>query len=227
MIALFAGLLQAQEINKKSAVEHENQVKIGFSNQIDLIFFGYYDEYYYDDYYPHSDGGLNFHVFLAYEHLWQFPKRIAFGLEPKIGASIRNGWSSGFVGLNTKFYWANTDIWRMGILLYGGYSYANREISVEVPMDGGNYYQRKDLTMHFNSYSFDIGLIPFQFRLKNVPLTIEAVFALGGLTFFNGRSETYNDIYGPNNRVIDNYAFPYIFKGEFKLGFVIPSGKDK
>jgi hypothetical protein len=89
-------------------------------------------------------------------------------------------------------------------------------------MDGGNYYQRKDLRMHFHSYSFDVGFIPFQFRFRNAPITLETVFALGGFTVLNGRSESYESAYGQDNLLIDNYSFPYFLKGEVKIGFVLP-----
>ncbi len=226
IIALFAsGFIFSQESNTEPVVKHEDQIKLGFSNQIDVVFHNRYDTYYYYDDYYYNDPGVNLQLFLAYEHIWEFPNKVAFALEPKIGSSIRQNNTNGFAGLNTKFYWINTPVWRMGLSVYGGYGYSSRNITVNIPMDGGNYYQKKELNMHFHSFSFDVGLIPFQFRFKKVPITLEAIFALGGLTTINGRSEKYEDVYGPNSLIIDNYTFPYFLKGEFKIGFVFPQKK--
>lgn len=202
-------------------VLHENQIKAGISSHINVFIYDHYDGYYYD--YPGNHEPIaTLQLFLAYEHIWQFPKSIAFALEPKAGLALGKNNANGFAGLNTKFYWANKKIWRMGIAVYGGYGYAKREVSIDVPMEGGDYYQIKELDMHFHSFSFDIGLIPFQFRFQGAPLTVEAVFALGGFSVINGRSEPYTDGYNNERTIIDNYALPYILKGELKIGFVLP-----
>ena len=213
--------ISAQETASESKVVHVNQIKVGFSNQIDVMFQDRYFDYYSDEYY-YNDPGVNFQLFLAYEHIWEFPNKVAFALEPKIGTSIRQKGNNGFIGLNTKVYWANTDVWRMGMAIYSGYGYTSRDFSIDVPMGGGNYYQKKDLRMHFHSYSFDIGFIPFQFRFRNAPITIETIFALGGFTIINGRSDEYDDAYGSNSLILDNSSFPYFLKGEVKIGFVFP-----
>ena len=97
-ILLFScGSLLSQESSKSPGVKHENHLKIGFSNQIDLFFNTYYDSYYYNDYY-YRDGGVNFQLFLAYEHVWAFANSTAIGLEPKIGAAFRPYNTDGFVG---------------------------------------------------------------------------------------------------------------------------------
>ena len=147
--------------------KHVNMIKVGASFQGDVMF--NQKEYYYDYFdqnrnYYHE--GLNTKVFLGYEHIWEY-SRMAIGLEPIAGISLYEKASAAFIGSNAKLYWAGTDVWRMGIAIFAGYTYANKETSISVPMDGGNYYQRMDITMHYHLFSTNISIIPFQFRPKN------------------------------------------------------------
>ena len=213
----------AQTSEKKPKTTHVNQIKIGFSNQVNIIFSSRYDyglDYTYAENYRYE--GLDFQPYIAYEHIWDFPNKTAVALEPKIGLSIKENILNGFTGLNSKFYWANTDVWRMGIALYTGYGYANTDVTMNIPMDGGQYYQRKEVNMQIHSYSFDIGIIPFQFRFKNIPLTVETQFAMLGATILRGHTEPYDTGSSSNNVYIDNYSFTYALKGEVKIGFVFP-----
>ena len=223
ILLVFSSNLFAQTQDEAPKTTHINQIKIGFSNQINVFFFSRYD-YYYD--YGYSQNyryeGLDFQPYIAYEHIWEFSNKTAVALEPKIGLSIKDNLRNGFTGLNSKFYWINKDVWRMGMALYTGYSYTNTKVSLNIPMDGGNYYQRKEVQMHFHSFSFDVGIIPFQFRFKNIPLTIETQFAILGATFLRGHTQSYDNGTVPNNTFNDNYAFSYFLKGEVKIGFELP-----
>lgn len=223
LLLFLYGVVHTQEVEQAPRVTHENQIKIGFSNQIDFVLHGYDDYYYGNDYY--QEGGINTQLFLAYEHVWEFSNNTAIGLEPRIGASFKRYVNHGIAGLNTKFYWVNHKVWRMGIALYGGYGYLNRNVEVSVPMEGGNYYQVKDIRVHLHSFSFDIGLIPFQFRFENVPIVIESIISLGGFTSIRTKSERYDDYNYQDNYLNEFYTFPYFLKAEFKIGFVFPNGK--
>jgi hypothetical protein len=143
-------------------------------------------------------------------------------LEPRIGASFKRYINNGMAGLNTKFYWVNHKVWRMGIALYGGYGYLNRNVEVSVPMDGGNYYQLKNIRVHLHSFSFDVGLIPFQFRFERVPIVLESIFSLGGFTSVRSKSERHDDYNYQGIYFHDQYSFPYFLKAEFKIGINIP-----
>jgi len=224
---IFLGILfstNAQDTVKAPVkkAKHFNLVKVGASFQGDVMFNNRYD---YEDYYGQHKSyyheGLNTKVFLGYEHIWEY-SRIAIGLEPIAGISIYEKASAAFIGNNAKLYWANTDVWRMGIAIFMGYTYANNETSISVPMDGGNYYQRIDITMHYHLFSTNISIIPFQFRPKNTPLIIEGQFALFGINVLTERSQSYQSASDEKERFYERYVNPYAFKAELKIGFVLP-----
>lgn len=225
LLVIVSSSMPAQEAEKESRVINVNQIKIGFASQIDVDVNKQYDVYYdgYNYGYYNDKGGMNLQPFIAYEHIWEFSSHVAIALEPRIGFSIKEKIVNGFAGLDTKFYWANNDFWRMGIAFYGGYGYANENITIAVPMEGGQYFQKKDLKMHFHRYSFEFGIIPFQFKLKNIPVTIESQFAIFGFSRVYGKSDKYNDGNVPDNHYSGNSFIPYFLKGELKIGYVFPS----
>jgi hypothetical protein len=210
------------------AVTNYNQVKIGSSIQANINLYGYdyeyYDGYggyyyYYNDEYIYKTGP-NTHLFLAYEHLWQFNhSSIAVGIEPQIGFSFYEYITTGYTGVNLKFYWLSKPNFRMGMATYFGNTYANKERKVAVPMDGGAYYQNKEVTTHYNQFSLDISLIPFQFRVKGAPITIESQFALFGFNATRIKSERYDNGYDDDYYRDKIRGSIYALKFELKIGY--------
>lgn len=215
-----------EETTEVKAVENFNLVKIGGSIQANISFWGYdyeyYDGYgyhYYDDYYIYETGP-NSHLFLAYEHIWQFNNSsTAVGVEPQIGFSFYKYLTTGYTGVNLKFYWLSKPYFRMGMATYFGYTYANKDRTVAVPMEGGAYYQNKEITTHYNQFSGDISLIPFQVRVKGAPITIESQFALFGFNATKIRSERYDNGYDDDYFLDDTRGSIYALKFELKIGY--------
>ena len=143
----------AQETNEpgKASVKNYNLIKIGSSAQIDVYYFGGRDyAYYYDGYeYYYYPDGPNAMLYLAYEHIWEFPNKLAVALEPKIGISFREYANHFMIGNDTKFYWANKDFWRMGMAFSTDYILGSRDTYRYIQMDNGNYYQMKQITMYY------------------------------------------------------------------------------
>lgn len=230
ILASFIITLNAQDAEKQSdkKAKQFNLIKIGSAAQLDIIPTRYdYDYRYYDDYYGYpSDNyyfeGGNYMLYLGYEHIWEYKNKTAIALEPIAGVSFHENSTHVFIGNNTKFYWANRDFWRMGIAIYTGYGYASHETTRVVSRDGGNYHQSIDLAMHYSLFSANISLIPFQFRIKNSPIVIESQFAMGGLSVLVERSEKYYIDEYNETQIKNSRAFPYLFKGELKIGFVLP-----
>lgn len=216
----------------ESSVKQFNMVKIGGSAQVNINFgsrYDYYDSYYYGSSYYYDDiiyeTGGNEHLFLAYEHVWDFTKKsLALGIEPQIGFSFYNNnnnrtLTTGYTGVRLKFYWLSKPYFRMGIATYFGYTYANKENTIAVPMAGGMYYQNRQLTTHYSQFSGDISLIPFQFRIKGSPISIESQFALFGLNVTRLKSEKYNNGYEENYSYDDVIPSIFALKFELKIGF--------
>lgn len=209
--------------------KHYNLIKIGSSIQADIIP-GYYDynyDYYGGGYYNYRDAdyyfeGYNAKVYVAYEHIWEYQNKSALAIEPMAGASFRENSTHAFIGNNVKFYWANRDIWRMGIALYTGYSYANHTTTIPVRKNNGSYYQMTDVKMHYHLFSTNVSIIPFQFRFRNVPLIIESQIGMIGVSILTERSEIYQTSDNEEQRISGTNAFPYLFKTELKIGFVLP-----
>lgn len=221
IVAVFNVQSQDTTDQIKQSVKHFNQVKIGSSVQVDVYYFGgHYDEsYYYGyDYYYYPDGPNAF-LYIAYEHIFEFPNKVAIGIEPKAGISFREFANHAAIGNDFKFYWTNKEIWRMGIALSTDYILGYRDSYVTVPMDNGNYYQRKQVKMYYHNLSFDIAIIPFQFKLRKVPIIIESQFSLTGLSVLMERSENYTDSDGNKTHTYDAAVYPYFVKGELKIGY--------
>lgn len=222
----FLSVAAQTETDTNKAVSNFNLVKIGSSIQANISFWGYdyvyydgFDSYYYDDNYIMLDGP-NTHLFLAYEHIWQFNKSsVAVGIEPQLGISFYEYLTTGYTGVNMKFYWLSKPYFRMGMATYFGYAYASKDRKVAVPMDGGAYYQNKDITMLYNQFSGDISLIPFQFKAKSIPITIESQFALFGFNATRVRSEKYNNGYENDYFLDDVRGSIYALKFELKIGY--------
>lgn len=220
-------LANAQEKEKKEPqkVKNFNLIKIGSSIQGDVYFgHNYYDIYYgdYYNYYDQYNDGYTATTFVAYEHIWEFPNKIALALEPKTGVSFRKYSTNFFIGNDLKFYWANLDIWRMGIALSSDYYYGSNKRQVVVSMDNGHYQQRVESTMNSHFLNFDIAIIPFQFRLKNIPLVFEMQFSTIGLGVYINKTETDVLPDGSTRTFSGSEVYPYFFKTEFKIGFVLP-----
>ena len=222
-------VLAQDDTNETSSIKQYNVLKIGASAQVNINFgnYGYYDSYYYGGYYYDdfiSESGGNEHIFLAYEHVWDFTEsRTAIGIEPQIGVSIYNHYNrkltTGYGGVNLRFYWLSKPNFRMGMATYFGYTYANGENTVSVPMAGGAYYQNRQVTTHYSQFSGDISLIPFQFRLKGAPVTIGSQFALFGLNVTRISSDRYNTGYNDDYSYRDVVAGIYALKFELKIGY--------
>lgn len=228
LLTAFTTSIFAQDASMENAqkAKQYNLVKIGSSAQINIIPYYYeYDIYYdYGDYNNRNyyyEGG-NVTLYAGYEHIWEYKNKTALALEPIVGASFYENSTHAFIGNNTKFYWANREFWRMGIAIYTGFSYANHETTRVVSRDGGNYYQSIDIDMHYSLFSTNISLIPFQFRIKNSPVVIESQFAMGGLSILVERSQKYYVNEYDESQIKNVTAFPYLFKGELKIGFVLP-----
>lgn len=221
--------VSAQELTPEPrTVTNYNLIKMGSSIQANFVLFGrdyyYYDDfgnyygYYYNDYL--SETGPNTHVFLAYEHIWQFSRtNTAVAIEPQLGVSIFKYVTAAYTGANMKFFWVNKPNWRMGMATFFGYTYATRENTVAVPMDGGMYYQNQQVTSRYHQFSTDIALIPFQFRLNNIPIIIESQFAFFGLNVTSRRTENFDkssDYYYDGNNTIGSI---YSTKFELKIGY--------
>jgi len=211
---------------KESKTTQTNLIKIGGSVQGDL-YFGFND-YYYDDYYYHDyadkkyPNGYDVATFAAYEHIWQFQSNIAVSLEPKAGFSMRSNSNSLFLGNDVKFYWANRKNWRMGIALSTDYYYSNYKSGRVISKGDGNYAQWMDLNMSTHFLNIDFSIIPFQFRLSQVPLVFELQFSMFGMGIYFERSELYDLPDGSRDRFNDRSFVPYLFKTEFKIGYVLP-----
>lgn len=226
LLGLAFTLVNAQtDTTKVKTVEGFNLVKIGASIQANISFWGYDYEYYggyhyyYDDNYIY-ESGPNTHLFLAYEHIWQFNNSsTAIGIEPQIGFSFYEYITTGYTGVNLKFYWLSKPFFRMGMATYFGYTYASKDRKVAIPMDGGAYYQNKDVTTHYNQFSGDIALIPFQIRVKNSPITIESQFSLFGFNATRIKSERYDNGYNNDYYLNDTKGSIYALKFELKIGY--------
>jgi hypothetical protein len=211
---------------KESKTTHTNLIKIGGSLQGD-VYFGfndyYYDDFYYIDYmdkkYP---SGFDAATFVAFEHIWQFPSNIAVSLEPKAGFSMRSNSNSLFLGNDIKLYWANRKNWRMGIALSTDYYYSKYNSGRVVSKGDGNYAQWTDLKLSAHYLNIDFSIVPFQFRLSQVPLIFELQFSMFGIGIYFERSELYDLPDGSRDRFNDRTFIPYLFKTEFKIGYVLP-----
>ena len=220
----FTMLSQESDSLEEKKVKHYNLIKIGSSFQVDVYYFGYYEyDYYYDGYdrYYYPDGP-NAMLYLGYEHIWEFENKTAFALEPKVGISFREHANHGMLGNDAKFYWTNKEIWRMGIAISTDYIFGSNETTITVPMDNGNYYERRKINMYYHNLSIDIGIIPFQFRLRNVPIVIESQFSLTGFSILMERSQNYTGPDGNKMHTFDSSVYPYFLKGELKIGYVFP-----
>jgi len=175
--------LQSQEPTSDpvmKGIQTSHQIKVGASLQYEWSGWYYYEydyDYYYEYSYDYSSNlsyydGPNTQLFLAYEHIWTFPTNMGVSIEPKLGLAFREYLTSGFVGANWKFYWVDRGSWRMGIYLYTGYEYLQGGRSIYVNMQEGMYRQLIDITMHQNIFSFDLGLVPFQFTPDNTPVSL-------------------------------------------------------
>lgn len=213
------------ENENESQVKQFNLIKIGSSIQAEPFsdrYYGYdyYNSYYYESYY--YDNGPITQVYATYEHIWQFKSNVAVSIEPRIGASFWNSNVGFMVGNEIKFYWANTEFWRMGVAAYTGYTYSNRDSYRWVSMDDGAYQQKVPVTMNFHSISFGPAFIPFQFRIKNSPIIIENMITLMGINVISEVTNAYPESGGEYDRYSSREVYPYFLKFELKVGFVFP-----
>lgn len=228
LILLIVPFTNAQETDeaKPKKVKHYNLVKVGGSIQGDVYIghnYDYYDSYYYyDNDYMQNPDGYNAVTFVAYEHIWEFPNKMALSIEPKTGVSLRKYSTNFFIGNDLKYYWVNKDIWRMGIALSADYYYGKSDHDVVLRMDDGHYYQRVNTQMNNHFLNFDLSLIPFQFRLKNAPVVFELQFAMIGVGVYFTKTEPIDYPDGSSVTFSGSRAYPYLFKTEFKIGFVLP-----
>jgi len=216
---------QVKEKKETQKVRHYNLIKVGSSIQGDVYFGRNYYDYYYDDYYYYYDqyaDGYTATTFIAYEHIWEFPNKIALAVEPKTGVSFRKYSTNFFLGNDLRFYWANRDIWRMGIAISSDYYYGKSKRDVVVSMADGHYQQRVNANMNNHFLNFDIALIPFQFRLKNIPLVFEMQFSAFGFGIYFNNTETGELPDGTSRTYSGSEVYPYFLKTEFKIGFVLP-----
>ena len=226
LLLLIPGYGQVTEgsVNKeKVKVQQFNIIKIGTSVRGEA--YSHYDIYY-DPYYYHDgddyQGGYNIPVFVSYEHIWQYGDKIAFGIEPMLGVSFRKNLTSFFAGTEFKLYWANKSFWRMGISFNPSYTYGERETSRWISMDDGAYQKMIDVKLHYNIFSFDPALIPFQFRIKNSPVIIESLITLIGFNVVTKSTGPYETWENETTKITSTDPHPYFFKYELKIGIVLP-----
>ena len=227
--------LQSQEQTEidiqpeKGEIKRTHQIKLGSSIQYEWSGWYYYEEhydYFYDYSYSRSNNlshydGPNTQLFIAYEHLWTFPTSTGVAIEPKLGLSFREYLTNGFVGTNLKFYWVDKGSWRMGIYFYAGYEYLKSTRQRFVDMHDGMYRQLIDVTFHQNVFSFDLGLVPFQFTPINSPVSVELNFNLFGLHVFKNKSSEYDLGNGETGRFKYTDFGGYGPRVELKVGWVI------
>ena len=226
ILAAVSSQSQTETVTEK-AVTNFNQVKIGSSIQANISFWGYDYDYYFDygNYYYIYDSyitrtGPNTHLFLAYEHIWQFNKsKIALGIEPQLGFSFYSYITTGYTGTNLKFYWISKPYFRMGMATYFGYTYASHDNLVSIPMDGGMYYQNKEITTYYSQFSGDISLILFHVKAKGAPIIVESQFALFGFNTTKYKSEKFNNGFDDDYFREGTRGSIYATKFELKIGY--------
>lgn len=181
----------------------------------------YYDSYY--GYYSNSYSDKRRGYFsLSYEYAVPFANNhLAYAVEPKIGFLLKEHAKGGFAGTEFKFYWLNKPYYRMGISVYLGYAITQGKEIAYVPMQGGMYIQRYDYTATMHSVDADISIMPFHFRIKHTPITLESQVSLLGRSFvqFNPDREDVPDEAYEQLKRSDSY--PYLPKFSIKIGFVI------
>lgn len=209
--------------------ENTHWIKVGASLQYDFGRFHYYDYDYSFPYqsYNHNTSfsdyeGPNTQVFVAYEHIWPIANQMGIGIEPKLGIIFRDNTArGGFLGANWKYYWINTDFWRMGIYLFTSYEYNSSERQMLISKEGGMYSELMDLNINQNVFSFDISLTAFQFTLKSIPMMFECNITALGLHVFYTSSKKHDIGNGETYKFKQNRAGPYGPKIEFKVGWKI------
>ena len=203
------------EAPQEQQVKQFNLVKIGSSIQADPFSYRYYGYDYYDSYYHYEedyyDNGPVTQVYATYEHIWQFKNNVALSIEPRVGASFWNSNVGFTAGNEIKFYWANTEFWRMGVAAYAGYTYVNRDSYRWVNMQNGSYQQRIPVTLNFHSIHFGPALIPFQFRIKNSPVVIENMITLMGFILVSEVTKADPAYEGEFRNYNDWDLYPYFF----------------
>jgi hypothetical protein len=218
-------IAKEEPIDNESKVKQFNLVKIGSSIQAEPFsdrYYGYdyYNSYYYESYY--YDNGPITQVYATYEHIWEFRNKIAVSIEPRVGASFWNSHVGFMAGNEIKFYWANTEYWRMGVAAYASYTYSSLDSYRWVSMDDGAYQQKVPITMNFHSISFGPAFIPFQFRIKNSPVIIENMITLMGLNVISEVTKDYPASGGDYNHYNSQEVYPYFLKFELKVGIILP-----
>ena len=214
------------EAPQEKQMKQFNHIKIGSSIQAEPFSDNYYGYNYYDSYYYYEDyyydNGPITQVYATYEHIWQFKNNVAVSVEPRVGASFWNSKVGFTAGNEIKFYWANTDFWRMGVAAYAGYTYTGRDSYRWVNMQDGAYQQRIPVTLHFHSINFGPALIPFQFRIKNSPVIIENMITLMGFNVISEVTKASPDYSYEYEKHHYWDVYPYFLKFELKVGIVLP-----
>ena len=219
--ALFSQEVPEPDLN---AVKHSHQVKLGSSLQYDFGGYQRYDEfgYYYDNHYStySTYDGPNTQVFVTYEHIWTYASKLALGIEPRLRIVTRDNSSlGGILGANWKFYWGNNDFWRMGISMLTSYEYSSSKRDVYISMDNGMYSQLKEINLRQSVFSFDLGFVPFQFKIESVPLLMELNLTLIGMHVFRTNSKKYDTGNGNTDRYHYSRIGGYGPKIEFRIGW--------
>ena len=210
--------------NNEKSIGHQNIIKFGSSIKAEIYssyrHYDYYGYYYEDD--NDYEGGPHVPVFVSFEHIWELENQKALSIEPMLGVSFRENLTGLFAGSEFKFYWVNTGFWRCGIAFNVAYSYGNTDTKRWISMDNGNYQQLKDLAVHYHIVSFDPGIIPFQFRIKNSPIVIENMFSLVGLNLITRTTDKFQVDEDTYQKISSFDVRPYFLKFELKVGFVLP-----
>ncbi len=225
---LFLSLQAQQEVtaikSDENTTTHQNIIKFGSSIRAEVYSVSYgrdYAGYYYNDV-DDYEGGYNVPVFVSFEHIWELKNQGALSIEPMIGVSFRKNLTSFFVGSEFKYFWANKGFWRMGISFNPAYTYGVTNTTRWVNMDNGNYQELKDMNVHYHIVSFDPGIIPFQFRIKNSPLVIESMFSLIGVNLITRTTDKFQVDDDTYQKISSFNVRPFLFKFELKVGFVLP-----
>ena len=214
----------AIKIDTTTTTHHQNIIKFGSSIRAEVYSVGYgrdYAGYIYEDV-DDYEGGYNVPVFVSFEHVWELKNQKAMAIEPMLGVSFRENLTSLYVGSEFKFYWTSKGWWRMGISFNPAYTYGVTNTTRWVSMDNGNYQELKNMKVHYHIVSFDPGIIPFQFHIKNSPLVIESMIGLVGINMITRTTEKFQVDENTYQKLSSFDIRPFLFKFELKVGVALP-----
>ncbi len=228
-IILLVNTMGAQETHTlddpivSTSFHSTHAIKIGTSIQ----FYPGNGHYYYDSHsgyeQDYQDDRYRHYVSVSYEYAQSLANnKMALGLEPKIGLLLKDNASGGHVGTEIKFYWVNTSFYRMGIALNVGYTLSQFDEIAYLSLDDGMYMRRFDYQAYMHSFDTDFSIIPFHFKFKDIPLSIESQVSFIGFSVVQFNPEENHTLPADvMDQLERNDVYPYIPKFAFKIGYVI------